>query len=124
MTDLRGFAQAGLDRRSGEVAAVTAIVTDEVERYTTATSARSAAPLVAALHRSAESMRQRELERFRGRLDGLDERQREAVEALTRGILAKVLHEPTVRLKDLAGTPKGERLAEAMRQLYDFDDDL
>ena len=124
MTDLRNFAQAGLNRRSAEVEAVQTIVRDELERYVTATSARSAAPLVAALHRSAEAMRQRELERFRNRLEGLDDRQREAVEALTRGILAKVLHEPTVRLKDFAGTPKGDRLAEALRQLYDVDDAL
>jgi glutamyl-tRNA reductase len=124
MTDLRSFAQAGMDRRSAEVQAVDQIVQDEVERYTSATSARSAAPIVAALHRSAEAMRQRELERFRGRLEGLDDRQREAVEALTRGILGKMLHEPSVRLKESAGTPKGDRLADALRQLYDFDDDL
>ena len=45
-----------------------------------------------------------------------------AVDALTKGILGKLLFEPTVKLKDLAGTPTGERLAEAMRQLYDLDD--
>lgn len=122
MTDLRRFAQAGRNRRSAEMAAVDAIVTEEVQRYTSATSARSAAPLVAAMHQQAEQMRQREMERFRGRLEGLDDRQRDAVEALTRAMLAKVLHEPSVRLKDLAGTPKGDRLAEALRELYDLDE--
>ena len=52
---------------------------------------------------------------FRSRLDGLDARQREAVEALTRGIVAKLLHEPTVRLKDAAGSPRGERAGRALR---------
>ena len=47
--------------------------------------------------------------------------QRAAVEALTKGLVAKLLHEPTVRLKDAAGTPKGERLAEALRDLFDLD---
>ncbi len=42
---------------------------------------------------------------------------REAVEALTRGLLAKLLHDPTVRLKDAAGSPKGERLAGALTEL-------
>ena len=43
-----------------------------------------------------------------------------AVEAATRAALAKVLHQPTVALKAAAGTPKGERLAEALRELYDL----
>ena len=67
-------------------------------------------------------MRAAELDRFRSRLDGLDARQQAAVEALTKGILAKVLHEPTVKLKDLAGTPRGDRLAEALRTVYDLDE--
>jgi glutamyl-tRNA reductase len=62
------------------------------------------------------------LVRFQKRLEGLDENQRAAVDSLTKGILGKLLFEPTVRLKDLAGTPTGDRLAEAMRQLYDLDD--
>ena len=43
-----------------------------------------------------------------------------SVEAVTRAALAKVLHQPTVALKAAAGTPKGERLAEALRELYDL----
>ena len=45
---------------------------------------------------------------------------REAVEALTRGVLAKLLHEPTVQLKEAAGTARGEQLAEATRILFDL----
>ncbi len=122
MHDLRRFAQAGLADRRREVHAVERIVVDEVDRFVDASSGRAAAPLVAALHARAEELRRRELDRFRSRLEGLDPRQQAAVEALTRGIMAKVLHEPSVKLKDMAGTPKGERLAEALRHLYDLDD--
>jgi len=122
MHDLRRFAQAGLADRRREVNAVERIVVDEVDRFVDASSARAAAPLVAALHARADELRRRELDRFRSRLEGLDPRQQAAVEALTRGLMAKVLHEPSVKLKDLAGTPKGERLAEALRHLYDLDD--
>ncbi|MCU1454335.1 MAG: glutamyl-tRNA reductase [Acidimicrobiales bacterium] len=122
INDLRRFAQAGIERRAHELAAVEVIIRDELERFLTASSARSASPLVGALHRRAEALRLAELERFRTRLDGLDDRQRDAVEALTKGILAKVLHQPTVMLKEQAGTPTGERLAEALRQLYGLDD--
>lgn len=120
--DLRRFAQAGVDGRRREIAAVESVVAEEAERYRREVSARSAAPLVAALHRRAEDVRQAELARFAGRLDGLDDRQRVAVESLTKALLAKVLHEPTVKLKTLAGTPTGDRLAESLRHLYDLND--
>lgn len=119
--DLRRFAQAGVERRSHELAAVEAIIDEELSRFRSAASARGAAPLVAALRQHAESVRAAELERFAAKLDGLDERQREAVEALTKGLVAKLLHQPTVTLKDTAGSATGERLADAARQLFDLD---
>ena len=75
---------------------------------------------MASLRARAEEIRQVELDRFRARLDALDPREREAVEGLTRGIVAKLLHEPTVRLKDAAGTPRGDRLADSLRALFDL----
>lgn len=117
--DLRTFAQSGIDARRGEMAAVEAIVGAEAERYRGEVSARAAAPLVASLHARVEDLRQAEVARFAGRLSGLDERQQAAVEGLTKALLAKVLHEPTVKLKTTAGTPQGDRLAEALRALYD-----
>jgi glutamyl-tRNA reductase len=119
--DLRRFAQAGVQDREREVREVERIVVDEVDRFVEARSGRAAAPLVAALHARAEQLRQSELERFRSRLGTLDPRQRAAVEALTKGIMAKVVHEPSVKLKETAGTPKGERLAEALRDIYDIE---
>ena len=119
--DLRRFAQAGVQEREREVREVERIVVDEVDRFVEARSGRAAAPLVAALHTRAEELRQAELERFRSRLGTLDPRQRAAVEALTKGLMAKVVHEPSVKLKEAAGTPMGERLAEALRHLYDIE---
>ena len=118
MDDLRAFAEAGQTERRREVDAVRALVAEELDRYLAVSSAREVAPLVAALRGRGDDVRVAELERFRARLGDLDERQLEAVEALTRGIVAKLLHEPTVGLKDVAGTPKGERLAEALRDLF------
>ena len=99
------------------------IVDEELERYLGATSAREVAPLIVALRERAEEVRQAELERYRARLGELDAGQRDAVEALTRGIVGKLLHDPTVALKDAAGSARGERLAEALRDLFDLDDD-
>lgn len=120
--DLRTFAQAGIEGRRREITAVEAIVADEADRYRSEVSARAAAPLVATLHARAEDLRQAEVARFAGRLAGLDARQQAAVEGLSKALLAKVLHEPTVKLKSTAGTPQGERLAEALRELYGVDD--
>ena len=120
MTDLRRFAEIGLRGRQGEVAAVRRIVEEELVRFVETRSAREAAPLVSELRSRAEELRTVELDRYRTRLEHLDARDRETIEALTRGILAKLLHEPTVRLKDAAGTPRGDRLADAMRDLFDL----
>jgi len=50
----------------------------------------------------------------------LSPEQQEAVEALTRGVVAKLLRAPTVRLKQDAGTPRGERNVSALRDLFDL----
>jgi len=118
MDDLRAFAEAGQAERLREVAAVRRMVDDEVARYTAVSTAQEVAPLVAALHERGESIRSAELARYRARLADLGPRQLEAVEALTRGIVGKLLHDPTVEVKDAAGTPRGERLADALRDLF------
>lgn len=120
LDDLRDWASKALAGRAAEAVLVAAIVQEEVRRYVDTATARQVAPLVASLHERADRLRAAELERYRSRLAGLDEAQREAVEALTRGIVAKLLHEPSVRLKDDAGTPRGERNAGALRDLFDL----
>ena len=70
--------------------------------------------------RPAESLRVAELERHRAQLADLTEAEWEQVDAATRAALAKMLHEPTILLKETAGTPRGERLVEALRILFDL----
>lgn len=120
MDDLAAFAEAGMASRRLELPAAERIVAAEVDRYGDLSSERHVAPLVAALRQRSEAIRTAELERHRRRLGHLDESQQRAVESLTRAIVAKVLHDPTVALKAGAGTPKGEQLASALRQLFDL----
>lgn len=120
LDDLRDWAARGVAARQAEVQHVRDIVSDEVERFGLDSTARQAAPLVASLHELAERIRLGEMERQHAKLAGLDDDQRAAVEALTRGIVAKLLHGPSVRLKGEAGTPRGERLADAVRDLFDL----
>ncbi|MBT4677564.1 MAG: glutamyl-tRNA reductase [Acidimicrobiales bacterium] len=120
MDDLREFADVGIRERQREVTAVHAILDVELDRYVDESTARSVAPLVASLRARGDLVRSGELQRLVARLGDLDDRQRDAVEALAAGIVGKLLHEPTVRLKDAAGTARGERLAEALRDLFDL----
>ncbi len=120
MDDLREFAEKGIRAREKEVSSVIEIVEEEVERFTNFFSARSVAPIVTQLHSRAEEIRDIELQKLCRRLPELTSEQLKAVEILSSAIASKLIHEPTIRLKDAAGTPKGERLAEALQDLFDL----
>jgi glutamyl-tRNA reductase len=120
MDDLSELAERALDGRRGEVAGAQAIVQHEVERYRADERARGAAPIVSALRGRVAELSAAELERHRHRLAHLNEGDWAEVESVVRDILAKVLHQPTVALKEAAGTPRGERLVEALRSLFDL----
>ncbi len=120
LDDLRDWAARGQALRANEAEAVRSIVGEELERFVIESTARQAAPLVAQLHERAEAVRVAEVERLSKKMSSLDDDQRDAVEALTKGIVAKLLHDLSVRLKDDAGTPRGERNAAAVRDLFDL----
>jgi glutamyl-tRNA reductase len=115
MDDLKAFVDANVAQRHQEVGAVKEIVAEEVERFLQLIAHREATPVVTALRQRAEQLRQAELDRHRSRLT---EPERAVVELVTRGILAKLLHEPTVRLKAASGSARGDQLADAIRTLF------
>lgn len=118
MDAIAAFASAGMESRRLEVPYAEEIVAAEVARYADLLSERHVAPLIAALHERAESVRAAEVARYSRRLGPLEPSQQKAVEALTRAIVAKVLHDPTVNLKAAAGSPTGDQLTSAVRQLF------
>ncbi len=120
MDVLRAAVEEALSGRQDEVAGASRIVDDEVERYRVASRARDAAPIVSALRSQVEEARLSAFERQRARRSDLTDAQWEQVDAVTRSMVAKLLHQPTVALKDAAGTPRGERLVEALRTLFDL----
>ncbi len=120
LDDLQRFAARGIERRAGEVTRVREIIGEEVERHAVESLARQAAPLIAQLHGRLDEIRAAEVDRHGRRLADLTDEQRAAVEALTRSLIAKVLHGATIRLKNDAGSPRGERNAAAVRDLFDL----
>ena len=117
---LRAFGEQSLELRRAEIDKVRAIVTDELDRFRLERSAREVAPLVAALHERAATLRRAELQRRGARLDPAAA---EAADAISRAVVKKLLHEPTVRVKDAAGTARGELLADALADLFALDDE-
>ncbi|MGH9092750.1 MAG: glutamyl-tRNA reductase [Acidimicrobiales bacterium] len=120
MDHLASAVARAVAERRGEVDRAEVIVADEVARHRAAARARGAAPVVSALRARLEEIRAAELARARGQVGGLSDGEWAQVDAATRAALAKLLHEPTVLLKETAGTPRGERLVEALRLLFDL----
>jgi len=120
LDDLKDYARRSAERRRGEIGKVREILAAEIDRYRADRSGREVAPLVTSLRDFGEDVRAGEIERFRAKLERLDPDQRAVVEALTQGIVNKLLHEPTARVKDAAGTPRGEYYADALAALFDL----
>ncbi|MDA8072899.1 MAG: glutamyl-tRNA reductase [Actinomycetota bacterium] len=118
--ELRARADQAMASRRAEVGAAQAIVRAEVEKYRADQRARGAAPAVAALRERMESLRAEAVERQRHRYGELTEQQWAAVDAVSEDVMARLLHQPTVALKEAAGTARGERLVEAVRALFDL----
>jgi glutamyl-tRNA reductase len=97
------------------------IVEAEVEAYRRTRTANAVAPTVTALRCMAAEVVSAELDRFHGRTAGLDERTRAEVEQTVRRVVDKLLHEPTVRVKQLAVAEGGVTYAQALRELFNLD---
>ena len=80
-------------------------------------------PTIALLRSSADGIRETELARLDGKLSQLSPAQRDEVEQLTAAIVNKILHVPTVRMKQLAAAPDAYVYVDALRRLFDLEGD-
>jgi glutamyl-tRNA reductase len=97
-----------------------AIVSEEVAAYLSRQEQLAAAPVIAALHAHIRQLADAELARLQDRLPGLDDAQRAETAATVHRILRKVLHQPTVRAKQLSSGAEGQLYLDALRQLFDL----
>lgn len=97
------------------------IVAAEVAQYLSAQRMAEVTPTVTALRQRAADVVEAELLRLDNRLPGLDGAQREEVAHTVRRVVDKLLHAPTVRVKQLANAPGGDSYAEALRELFELD---
>ncbi|MBC6457673.1 glutamyl-tRNA reductase [Actinomadura sp. HBU206391] len=130
--ELPGVALAGLDelRRSAEargaigpeaVEAVRRIVADEVAAFLGAARAAAVAPTVVALRSKAAQVVEAEMARLTGRLPELDDKVHGEIAQTVRRVVDKLLHAPTVRVKEFAAAAGGDAYATALRELFDLD---
>ncbi len=122
--DLRQAAADGADDaegRSGALAGVRDIVEEEVAEYEATRRAELVAPTVVALRSKAKMVLDTELSRLQGRLPDLDDKTRGEVTYAMRRVVDKLLHQPTVRVKELATQPNGDSYEAVLRELFDLD---
>lgn len=106
---------------AADLAQVRVLVAEEVDLYLSALRAEAVAPTVVALRALARTVVEAELARLSGRLGDVEDRVRSEIELTVNRVVDKLLHTPTVRVKELAGATAGASYAEALRELFDLD---
>ena len=109
--------------QADDVAAVRAIVAEELAARISARHAARVSPTVIALRAKAAEVVEAELDRLTGKLGPLDERAKAEISRAMQRVVGKLLHAPTVRVKELAGSPGGDSYEAALRVLFDLDQD-
>jgi glutamyl-tRNA reductase len=122
LVDIESLAEASADApMAADVDAVRRIVSDEVAAFGAALRAAHITPTVVALRAMAAEVVAGEIARLDGRLPGLDDKHRAEITQTVRRVVDKLLHAPTVRVKQLAAEPGGAGYADALRTLFDLD---
>ncbi|NEC11368.1 glutamyl-tRNA reductase [Streptomyces sp. SID8014] len=122
LVDIESLAEASADApMAADVDAVRTLVSEEVAAFGAAQRAAHITPTVVALRTMAADVVAGEMGRLRGRLPDLGEREQAEITQTVRRVVDKLLHAPTVRVKQLAGEPGGAGYADALRTLFDLD---
>ncbi|MFE1512438.1 glutamyl-tRNA reductase [Streptomyces sp. NPDC058726] len=122
LVDIESLADASADApMAADVDQVRRIVSDEVAAFGAAQRAARITPTVVALRTMAADVVAGEIARLEGRLPGLDDKHRAEITQTVRRVVDKLLHAPTVRVKQLAAEPGGAGYADALRTLFDLE---
>ena len=116
--DLRAGLDEAIASRLHEVPRVERIVDEEVAAFGRRYRELEVEPLLSELRRQAESIRQRELERALQDLGDVDPAVAERVDHLSRTLVKKLLHDPTVRLRERAGAGDADEVADTVREVF------
>jgi glutamyl-tRNA reductase len=120
--DLQQSVSSNASDRQKEAQRAESIIQSEVERFLHRLQTLEVVPTIVSLQDHLETIRQAEIDRARGRLGTLSAEQELAIEALTRGIVNKVMHTPIRTLKTAARDPEGTTVIDVVRKLFNLQD--
>ena len=118
--DLQQAVSSHVADRSKEAERAEEIITGEVERFQARLQTLDVVPTIVSLQEHLETIRQAEIDRVRGRLGPLSPEQELAIEALTRGIINKIMHTPISTLKTAAREPEATTVVDIVRRLFNL----
>lgn len=116
--DVQRIAAANLEERRRELPRARQIIQTETRRFEAWRTGLEADPLLRELRRSADEIRRGELERVIARSPGLHDDEIRRLDLLSRSLVNRLLHEPTLRIRRAGGTASGRELLEALDQLF------
>jgi glutamyl-tRNA reductase len=115
--DLKETVSQNLDQRACEIAKVEEIIEEEARSYLDYLSERGAVPLIREMRESFESIGREELQRALSR-NNLTQREQKLLETFSGSLMQKLLHRPTVKLKELASGGADQRTLDVVRDLF------
>jgi glutamyl-tRNA reductase len=118
LDDLQAVVAANVERRRGEMPSAEQLISGEVERYWEWLAGLSAVPTLTEMRAHMESLREREVSDALRRLEHLPPAERAVVEELSRSLMNKFLHEPSVRLRAAAANGRGLGVVDTVRYLF------
>jgi glutamyl-tRNA reductase len=117
--DLSEVAEANKAKRLEKAGQADRIIEKEVDAFLKRLATQDAVPTIVELQRRLDEIRQAELEKCLRRMGPVTAEQRQAIEALTTGIINKVAHYPIIRLRESASAPQeGETIRETIRKIF------
>jgi glutamyl-tRNA reductase len=123
LDDLRAVVAANIERRREELPSAEQVIGGEVERYWEWLAGLHAVPVLTGVRAAAEQMREREVAQLLRRMAHLTPADREAIEQLSKALMNKFLHEPSVRLRAAAANGRGLGIVDAARYLFGVEEE-
>jgi len=122
--DLEGIVASNLEERSREAKKVEGMIAEEIVAFTNWYQTLGVAPLIAALQEKALVVHSEAMRKIENKLPGLTEREMHIIRKTTKGIVNQLMHDPIVRLKEMAASRKGEEVLDIFTELFALEEIL